>query len=65
MAEGEKYDEQRLKPMNVGSFLTMPKEMRHLARAEGDTIIQVHGIAPFKVNWVKPAEVVPPSPPKK
>jgi|SRR5215469_1662471 len=24
--------------MNVGSFLTVPKEMRHFARAEGDTI---------------------------
>jgi quercetin dioxygenase-like cupin family protein len=60
VAEGEKYDEQRLKPMNVGSFLTMPKEMRHFARAQGETIIQAHGIGPFKVNWVNPAEVVPP-----
>jgi len=65
VAEGEKYDEQLLKPMNVGSFLTMPKEMRHFARAKGETIIQAHGIGPFKVNWVNPAEIVPPSTPKK
>jgi len=61
VAEGEKYDEQKLKPMNVGSFVTMPKEMRHFASAKGETIIQAHGIGPFKVNWVNPAEVVPPS----
>jgi len=60
VAEGEKYDEERLKPMNVGSFVTMPKDMRHFARAKGDTIIQAHGIGPFKVNWVNPADVAPP-----
>jgi hypothetical protein len=51
--------------MNVGSFLTMPKEMRHFARAKGETIIQAHGVGPFKVNWVNPADVVLPSAPKK
>jgi hypothetical protein len=51
--------------MNVGSFLTMPKEMRHFARAKGETIIQAHGFGPFKVNWVNPAKVVLPSAPKK
>jgi hypothetical protein len=58
---GEKYDEQQLKPMNVGSFLTMPREMRHFARAQGETVIQAHGIGPFKVNWVNPGEVILPS----
>jgi quercetin dioxygenase-like cupin family protein len=58
---GEKFDESQLKPMNIGSFMTMPKEMRHFARAKGETVIQAHGIGPFKVNWVNPADVVPPS----
>jgi hypothetical protein len=62
---GEKYNEGQLKPMNVGSFLTMPKEMRHCARAQGETIIQARGVGPFKVNWVKPADVTRPSGPKK
>jgi quercetin dioxygenase-like cupin family protein len=62
---GEKYDEQQLKPMNVGSYMTMPKQMRHFARAQGETVIQAHGIGPFKVNWVNPAEVMPPAAAKK
>src|ERR1700730_15287815 len=52
---GEKYDEPQLKAMTVGSFMTMPKEMRHFARAKGETIIQAHGVGPFKVNWVNPS----------
>jgi quercetin dioxygenase-like cupin family protein len=61
---GERYDEQQLKPMEVGSFLTMPREMRHFACAKGETIVQAHGIGPFKVNWVNPAQVPPPAPTK-
>jgi hypothetical protein len=57
------FDESKLQPMNVGNFMMMPKEMRHFAMAKGDTIIQAHGIGPFKVNWVNPSEVQPPDPP--
>ena len=62
---GEKYDEARLKTMALRSYTSMPKGMRHFARANGLTVIQAHGIGPFKVNWVNPAEVVPPSAPRK
>jgi quercetin dioxygenase-like cupin family protein len=65
VATGEKFDERQLKPMNIGSFMTMPKEMRHFARAQGKTIIQAHGAGPFKINWVNPSEVVPPAASKK
>ncbi|HMK21255.1 MAG TPA: cupin domain-containing protein [Terriglobales bacterium] len=65
VATGEKFDEHQLKPMNAGSFMNMPKEMRHFARAQGNTIVQAHGIGPFKVNWVNPSEVVPPAAAKK
>jgi len=49
--------------MNVGNFVTMPKEMRHFAMSKGETIVQVHGAGPFKVNWVNPSEVQPPDTP--
>jgi len=60
VGEGEKFDEAKLKPMNIGNFTVMPKEMRHFALCKGETIIQAHGIGPFKVNWVNPSEVEPP-----
>jgi len=60
---GETFDEKKLATMNVGNFTTVPKEMRHFAMAKGETIIQVHGTGPFKVNWVNPADVLPPDKP--
>ena len=60
---GETFDETKLITMSVGNFVTMPKEMRHFAMSKGETILQVHGMSPFKVNWVNPSEVQPPDAP--
>jgi quercetin dioxygenase-like cupin family protein len=60
---GETFDESKLQTMNVGNFILMSKEMRHFATNKGETIIQIHGTGPFKVNWVNPAEVLPPDAP--
>ena len=60
---GDTFDETKLTAMNVGNFVTMPKEMRHFAMSKGETIVQVHGAGPFKVNWVNPSDVEPPDAP--
>jgi quercetin dioxygenase-like cupin family protein len=60
---GESFDESKLQAMKFGSYMMMPKEMRHFGMAKGDLILQVHGIGPFKVNWVNPSEVQPPDAP--
>ena len=60
---GETFDETKLSPTNVGNFISMPKEMRHFAMSKGEGIVQVHGVGPFKVNWVNPADVIPPDAP--
>jgi quercetin dioxygenase-like cupin family protein len=57
---GEKFDATKLETMNPGNFANMPKEMRHFALSKTASIVQVNAIGPFKVNWVNPAEVVPP-----
>jgi hypothetical protein len=57
---GESFDESKLQTMNVGNFIALPKEMRHFGMCKGETIVQVHGTGPFKVNWVNPSEVQPP-----
>ncbi len=60
---GETFDESKLQTMNVGNFVSIPKEMRHFAMSKGETIVQVHGAGPFKVNWVNPSEAQPPDSP--
>jgi anti-sigma factor ChrR (cupin superfamily) len=62
---GEKFDAKSLQTMLPGSFASMPKEMRHFAMSKTATVVQVHGAGPFKVNWVNPADVIPPDAPKK
>jgi hypothetical protein len=53
---GEKLDQAAAQALPAGSYMMMPKEMRHFAWAEGETIIQLHGIGPFKTIWVNPAD---------
>jgi len=60
---GETFDESKMQTMNVGNFVTVAKEMRHYAMSKGETIVQVHAMGPFKVNWVNPSEVQPPDAP--
>jgi hypothetical protein len=60
---GGTFDETKLSPMNVGDFTMMPKEMRHFAICKGETSVQIHGLGPFKINWLNPAEVIPPDAP--
>ena len=60
VAMGETFDESKLQPMNGGNFIAVPKDMRHFALCKGETIVQVHGMGPFKVKWVNPFEVLPP-----
>jgi len=53
---GEKYDTASMHEFPTGSFLLMPKEMRHFAAARGETIVQLHGNGPFVINYVNPAD---------
>ena len=56
IGEGEKFDPAKLEELPAGSFMRMPKTMRHFATAKGETIIQLHGTEPFAVNYVNPAD---------
>jgi hypothetical protein len=53
---GETFNQAAAQALPAGSYLMMPKEMRHYAWAEGETIIQLHGVGPFKTIWVNPAD---------
>ncbi len=57
---GENFDEAKLRAMNIGNFVSLPKEMRHFAMSKGETIVQIHGAGPFQANWVNLSEVQPP-----
>jgi quercetin dioxygenase-like cupin family protein len=53
---GEKFDQTAGRELTAGGFASMPTGVRHFAWAKGETVIQVHGIGPFEVNYVNPAD---------
>jgi len=56
VGKGEKFNADATEALPTGSFMRMPKGMRHFAQAKGETIIQVHGIGPFDVNYVNASD---------
>ena len=42
--------------MKPGTYIFLPKEMPHFALAKGETILQAHGIGPFKIIYANPAD---------
>jgi quercetin dioxygenase-like cupin family protein len=56
VGRGERFDLDKTEELPAGSYMRMPKTMRHFAAARGETILQVHGIGPFEVNYVNAAD---------
>jgi len=53
---GDTFDEKSMNVLGAGGFARMPKSMHHFAMAKGETVIQVHGVGPFQVTYVNPAD---------
>lgn len=53
---GDKIDDSSAKNLPVGSYALLPAQMHHYAVARTDTIVQVHGMGPFALTYVNPAD---------
>ncbi len=53
---GERFDESALTTLTAGEYARIPTKMAHYARATGETLVQVHGIGPFTINYVNPSD---------
>ena len=53
---GDKFDVKATKPMPAGSFIVIPRGARHFYWTQGETIVQSHGIGPWGVTYVNPAD---------
>jgi hypothetical protein len=56
VGKGDKFSAAASEALPAGSFMRMPKDMRHFAWTKGETIIQVHGMGPFDINYVNAAD---------
>jgi quercetin dioxygenase-like cupin family protein len=53
---GERFDETALHAMRPGSFAVMPAQTPHFGYTRDGAVIQVHGIGPFTLIYVNPAD---------
>ena len=56
VGRGDKLDVRKVEELPAGSYMRMPKGMRHFAVARGETILQAHGVGPFEIHYVNPAD---------
>lgn len=53
---GDKLDEKNATAFEPGGFASMPPNMNHYAWADAESVIQLHGQGPFKIEYVNPAD---------
>jgi quercetin dioxygenase-like cupin family protein len=53
---GEKFDKSITQPMPAGTFGYWPPGMKHFVWVKGETVIQVHGVGPWGIQYVNPAD---------
>jgi quercetin dioxygenase-like cupin family protein len=53
---GDKFDESQMRELPAGAFGLIPAGTRHYAKAKGETVIQLHGVGPWRLIYVNKAD---------
>jgi hypothetical protein len=53
---GDKFDESKMMSFAATSFAYLDPSMHHYAMSSGETVVQIHGMAPLKFNYVNPGD---------
>lgn len=56
LGHGDTVDRNATQRLGPGSYASLPKEMVHFAIADGETVIQLATMGPWKINYVKPED---------
>ncbi|MGH8130310.1 MAG: cupin domain-containing protein [Steroidobacteraceae bacterium] len=56
IAMGESLGRSAARALPTGSYGFWPAGMKHAAWAQGKTIVQLHGVGPWAINYVNPAD---------
>jgi quercetin dioxygenase-like cupin family protein len=53
---GDAMDSTKTQHLAAGDFITAPARAHHYAMAQGRTVVQVHGMGPFAITYVRAAD---------
>ena len=52
----DRFDEAQMKTLPAGSFAAIPPRMHHYVMAQGETVVQLHGIGPWRIVYLNKAD---------
>ena len=53
---GNTVDESKMKALSPGSYVRMPRGMRHYVEADGETTFHMYGTGPFAISYANPKD---------
>ncbi len=53
---GDRFDETAMATFPAGSFAYLDPDMHHFAMANGEVVVQIHGVSPVRFNYVHPED---------
>ena len=53
---GDQFDQASMKDLPAGGLAVLPAEMHHFFMSKTASTVQIHGIGPFVVNYINPAD---------
>ena len=53
---GDTFDESKMQSVGAGGYAALPAQMHHYFLAKSAATFQVHGMGPFVVNYINPAD---------
>lgn len=56
LGHGDRFDAEATEALEAGSYFSLPPNMRHYARVEGETIVQINTIGPWDIRYVNPED---------
>jgi mannose-6-phosphate isomerase-like protein (cupin superfamily) len=56
VGRGERISDHPAKEVTEGGFMLMPPQTAHYAHTRGETVLQLHGVGPWAINYVNPAD---------
>ena len=56
MGAGDKLDQSKSKALHAGSVAVMQPKTNHFGWTQEETIVQVHGVGPWAITYVNPAD---------
>lgn len=56
MGTGDKLDTSKTQPLPAGSVAIMQPRTTHFAWTSDETIVQIHGLGPWAINYVNPTD---------